>query len=932
MANLTPQYAFVAGEVSPEFFGRTDLVKYSLGVSTAINWFVGFRGGMYTRSGHEFVGEIKEDDKDVILHRFIATGDDYVLMFGHQYFRVLRNGGYLLETATTISGATAADPCVITDTGHGYTSGDWVYISGVGGMTELNGRYFEVTVLTANTYSLQTPDGVNLDASGYTAYTSGGSASRVYTLTTPYDASDLRDLRVEQELEDTVTVFKLTHTDYKPRKLTYTSDTSWSIAEVSFGSSAAAPTGVTLTPSSAGTAGVAFGVTAIVNGVETVLSDYGMTELSVDYTATAGSMKVTWTGVTDATEYYVYRSLMMPTGADITKGHELGYIGRALSTQFTDQNITPDFTKLAPVNYNPFADGTIQTINVTAAGSGYTKSSTVSVSGGGGSGFVGYPVVNAAGQLLSIVIVNGGSGYSSPTVTVSGGTGATIVATAGPTTGNNPAVYKKFQQRGVYAGTMNYPMTVWGSRVGQPSNFDVNVVIQANDSYEFPLDESSIQPIEHLVALRTGLLVFTAQTVTQLKAEQGRALTPLNALAEPQLYKGISSAQPLTVDLDVIFCQQFSNAVNAMMYTEYTESFEIQNISLLSDHLIGPNQQIVRLEYAEEPDKIIYALREDGVLLTLTYDRNEQVFGWARQQTQGLYQDIVTLQEGSIWKAYYVVERYIGGAWRKFIERQSDRDVTFVEDYIGVDASLSYPVSYPSATLTADAVTGTGITVTASASVFTSGNVGDIIYMSGGKLEITAYTSGTEVTCTARRDISEIIPEKEPVVALRAFAGEWALSTPTTEVTGLWHLEGETVDVLADGDVYLGETVADGKITIDNAASKVVVGLPYNCDLKTLPVISTQGIIEPRKKRILGMGVNLYKTRGLAIGPDFDNLVEMKDLTDEDWGETIKFREGTFYEDLEDTWSTDGTISLRQNYPLPAALLNLIADIEVGEP
>lgn len=931
MANLVPQYAFVAGEVSPEFFGRTDLVKYSLGVSTAVNWFVGFRGGMYTRSGHSFCGEIMADDKEIVLHRFIATGDDYVLMFGHQYMRVVRNGGYVLESAKSITGATTADPCVVTCASHGYSNGDWVYVSGVGGMSELNGRYFEVDSVTTNTFVLRTPDQVDLDASGYTAYTSGGTCSRVYTLTTTYDADHLRDLRIEQELEDTVTVFKLTHTSYKPRKLVYTNDTSWSLSDVTFGSVAAAPTNVTLTPSASGSAGVAFGVTALVNGVETVLSDYGMSEASVNYTATAGSMKVTWNRVANATEYFVYRSLVLPTGADITKGHELGYVGRALSTQFTDQNITPDFTKLAPVNFNPFADGAIETINVTNGGSGYSKSSTVSMSGGG-SGFVGYPVVNAAGTLLSIVIINGGSGYSSPTATVSGGSGASISVTAGPSSGNNPAVYKKFQQRGVYAGTLNYPMTIYGSRAGQTENYDVNVILQEDDSYTFALDESSIQPIEHLVALRSGLLVFTSQTVTQLKSGQGKALSPINALAEPQVYKGISSAKPLTVELDVIFCQQFSNAVNAMMYTEYTESFELQNISLLSDHLLGPNKQIIRMEYAEEPDKIIYCLREDGIMLTLTYDRNEQVFGWARQQTQGLYRDMVSLQEGAVWKMYYVVERYINGKWRKFLERQENRDITHVEDYVGTDASLSYGLTYPNATLSLDGVTGTDITATTSANVFSSGDVGNVIYAGGGKLEITAYTSGTEVTCKALRDVTDVIPERTPLTALRQVSTKWSMGTPTLSIGGLWHIEGETVDILADGDVYQSRTVSSGKVSIDRAATKITVGLPYNCDLKTLPVTSTQDLIEPLKKIIQGLGITLYKTRGLSLGPDFDSLVDMKDLTDEDWGEILKLRNETVYEELEDSWDTDGVICLRQNYPLPAAVLNLMANINAGEP
>ena len=934
MPNISPQYAFVAGEVSPEFFGRTDLVKYSLGVGLAKNWFVGYRGGMYTRVGSRFVGELMDDDKDIKLFRFEATGNDYVLVFGDNYMRVVRNGGYILESGQAITGATQADPGVLTITGHSFTTGDWAFLDGIGGMTELNKRLVEIGTTTVNTVELLLPDGTNLDTSAFTAYTSGGTASKVFTLTTPYAAEDLSSLRVEQELEDTVTVFKLTHVDYAPRKLTYTNDTTWSIAEISFGNTVPSPTNLALNPSSAGTAGVAFAVTALVGGIESQPSAYEITELTVDYTLTAGSMEVTWDAVTDATEYYVYRSLMLPTGSDISLAQEVGYIGRALSSRFVDNNIIPDFTKTPPLHLNPFADSTITFIEVTAGGTGYAKSDTVTVSGGGGSGFVGYPVVDASGTILSVVIINGGEGYSSPVVTfnTSGGSGATATATVGAASGNNPAVYKKFQQRGVYAGTNNFPMTIWGSKPGKRENFDISVTINAGDSYEFELDESSIQPIEHLVALRSGLLVFTSKTVTQLRAEQGKSISPVDALAEPQVYKGISAAEPVNVDLDVIFAQRFSNAVNAMVYTEYTNAFQLQNLSLLSDHLIGPEQQILRMEYAEEPDKIIYCLREDGVMLSLTYDRNEEVFGWAQLCTKGLYKDMVALQENSVWKVYTVVERFINGAWRKFIELQDSRTVDLVEDYAGSDSFLDLEHIEPAAQLTIPSTTGTGVTVEASASVFASGNVGDIIYAGGGKLEVTAFTSGTEITCDILREITDVVCETSPALPKRQPAGDWSIATPVVELSGLWHLEGESLSVLADGDVYLEETVTNGKITIDTPATKIIAGLPYECDLQTLPVISTQGIVEISRKKIEAAGMRLHQTRGLSIGPDFDSLVEMKDLTDEDWGEILKLRNETVYEELEDNWDVDGVFVLRQSYPLPAAVLNLFVDFNNGAP
>lgn len=86
--------------------------------------------------------------------------------------------GQVTDVTSSISGATRANPCVITTSAaHGLTTGDAVGISGVVGMTQLNGNEYKVTVLTATTFSLQTLAGVNVDSTAYTAYTSGGTVS-----------------------------------------------------------------------------------------------------------------------------------------------------------------------------------------------------------------------------------------------------------------------------------------------------------------------------------------------------------------------------------------------------------------------------------------------------------------------------------------------------------------------------------------------------------------------------------------------------------------------------------------------------------------------------------------------------------------------------------------------------------------------------------
>jgi len=92
-----------------------------------------------------------------------------------------------IAAAKTITGASQANPCVVTIVGHGYTTGQQAMITGVGGMTQLNDKIYTLTAIDADTFSL---NGVN--ATGYTAFTSGGSCT-VGTFYAAKSATKMRD-------------------------------------------------------------------------------------------------------------------------------------------------------------------------------------------------------------------------------------------------------------------------------------------------------------------------------------------------------------------------------------------------------------------------------------------------------------------------------------------------------------------------------------------------------------------------------------------------------------------------------------------------------------------------------------------------------------------------------------------------------------------
>ena len=149
------QRSFGGGEITPEMLGRIDLNHYQTGLETCLNFYPLPHGPVVNRSGFEFIKEVKDGTAVPRLIPFIFnTEQAYALEFGNLYMRVHTEGSTVLNANKTITGATKANPCVVTVSSHGYSNGDEVFIASIVGMTELNGRYFKIKNQTTNTFEL----------------------------------------------------------------------------------------------------------------------------------------------------------------------------------------------------------------------------------------------------------------------------------------------------------------------------------------------------------------------------------------------------------------------------------------------------------------------------------------------------------------------------------------------------------------------------------------------------------------------------------------------------------------------------------------------------------------------------------------------------------------------------------------------------------
>lgn len=927
MSTSVIQYAYVSGEISPTLYSRSDLEKYDLGLAQARNWIVDYRGGITTRPGSIFKDWLQHPNSTIRFFPFEFSpniANTNIVVFGEGYIRFLQEGAYVLEADKALVSVEPSDGYVGV-TAHGYSTGDLVRFTALTGPTDLLGRTFEVGTVTTNSFNLKDFLGNAVSFVGMPAFVSG-TIAKVYTVPSPYAAGDLVDLRVEQ-IRD---LLRLTHFKYPTRDLRRLTANSWSLSTTSFSTPVSLPTGLSASASGSGTAGVAFAVTAIdYAGNESLPSDINIVGGIVNYATTAGLVTLVWAPVAEAEYYNIYRSTIFSDGAQVSRAVQLGFLGRSNGATFVDTNIIPDFTKSPPKYNDPFSDGAIESIEVTGIGSGYSQTSTITITDGTGSGAEAVPVISSSGSLRGVILRNKGSGYSNPSATISGGTGATVAFNLRSSGDNYPAVSAVFQQRQVYAGTLAKPLGVWGSRPGRLDNFDYSPIVVDNDSYAFELDANRVALIRHLLPMRGGLLTMNNVGVWQLTGGSSVAITPSNVLAEPQSYTGVSDLTPIKIETDILYVEAKGYTVRLLAYNDLAKLYAGSDISVLSAHFFGKNKEIVSWTFAQEPYKLVHGVREDGYRLTGTILKEQNIYAWTLASTQGYYKQAISIREDNLDRVYFDVARVLAGKKVRFIELEAEREYAMIEEAWCVDSGLDLPRYYPVAGLQAGAASGQDILFGCSENIFSAGDVGAIIFGGGGKAVITEYIAPNQIRCNILRTITERIPETDIIPVFEP--NTWALARKVTTVSGLWHLEGLTVSILADGSVMPPRVVTNGRVTLDAPAARVIVGLGYECRAKTLPVTVRGSATEGQRKRIVGVSTRIHEGRGLLSGARLDKLYEFKDRTTETYGEPIIPKSEMIYNTMETQWDANGQFYYVVRDPLPVTILGHVSELEVGD-
>lgn len=618
------------------------------------------------------------------------------------------------QSATTGTGAGATFDVVFA--AGSFNEGDWVSLAGIEGMTELNGNTLVLRPAGGPNYQLFDVYGNSVDTTNFAPYSGGGAASRIYTLATPYAEDDLKWLKYTQSADvmSLCCVNQDTSAEYPPQDLARQASDNWQFQPAIAQPSIAPPGALSGVASSSGSVDYSYVVTAVspADGSESIASPIGSIDDAVDISATAGTITLTWTATLGVSQYNVYKATPGYTVRP-PSGSLFGYAGSAFGNQFIDPNIVADFTQVPPTHQNPFARGQIINVTPTAGGAGYsTLRFTINSETGSGAALQG---VLVAGELAAVIIEDAGENYSpSDTVTVTGdGAGAGASLTIGALTGTYPGVVAYFQQRRFYGYTLNNPDTYFASQPGAYTNFDSRIPTIDSDAITGTPWSVQVNGIQFFLSMPGGLVAFTGATVWQMGGSGGGALnptpiTPSSQSAQPQSSVGSSpTVPPIRIQSDIIYVEAKNSNYLAANYQIYANNYVTDYITLNSSHLFtGFN--IIDHAWCEEPYKLLWAVRSDGCMLSMTYLRPQEVIGWARHDTNGLFVSVASITESSTDVLYVATQRFPGSDTAYMIERMNERVWATVEDAWCVDCALSLPQPAPVANLTASSATGLG--------------------------------------------------------------------------------------------------------------------------------------------------------------------------------------------------------------------------------
>ena len=415
-----------------------------------------------------------------------------------------------------------------------------------------------------------------------------------------------------------------------------------------------------------------------------------------------------------------------------------------------------------------------------------------------------------------------------------------------------PSAVSFYEQRLVFAGSKSNPQTIWFSKSGDYENFDENYhgTVVDDDAVTYTIASNQVNAIRFLSATRTLVIGTVGGEFSCSGGGTDDPITPTNILIKKQSNHGCANADAIQVGNATLFLQRAKRKIRELAYNYYVDGYLAPDMTILAEHITESGIKV--MSYQQEPNQIIWCVREDGKLIGMTYQREQQVTAWHQHTFGGSFgtgnaicESIATIPtDEKEYQTWVIVKRTINGVTKRYIEyiNKFDFSTTDSTDYNFLDSQLAY--------------------------------------------------SGSSVRT----------------------------------ISGLSHLEGQTVSILADGSAHPDRVVTSGSITLTRNASKVKVGLPYTSILQTMRIDagSQDGTSQAKTKRIYEVTVRLFETVGVDVGPNLNDMESIPFRSSADpMDQPIPLFTGDKPIEFRGNYETDGYIFIRQTEPLPLTVLSL---------
>jgi len=493
-----------------------------------------------------------------------------------------------------------------------------------------------------------------------------------------------------------------------------------------------------------------------------------------------------------------------------------------------------------------------------------------------------------------------------------------------------PATSTFHQNRLCFAGATDTPQRADLSVTGDFENFaptDPDGTVTDDKGATTTLSADTVNAIRWMADDEKGLVVGTVGGEWVIRPDDnGGRLTPNNIQATRSSAFGSANLRPARVGRALVFVQNSLRKIRELAYVFEDDGFRAPDMTLIAEHITRTG--VVQMAYQGEPQSIVWICLTDGTLVGMTYDRDQKILGFHRHVVGG-YSDaynttqakvesvaVIPNAEGTADELYLIVNRYINGGTKRYIEYMKPfwDDTNNQEDAFFVDSGLT--LDSPS-TITGITQANPGV-VTSASHPFSDGAI----------IRITGVTGMTEVNgkvykvankTTNTFELNDRDDNNINTTNFTAYQTGGEVRERVTSISGLSHLEGQTVSICSEGAAGGTATVSSGAITVTET-SKAHVGLAYNSDLQTLryEVGAANGTAQGKLQRIHRLIIRFYQTLGGKVGQTFSDL---NPLVFRKGGDSMDTAVPLFDGDVEVEWdaeySSEALICVRQDQPLP---------------